>query len=186
MFYFRICHTIPLQSKYKSSYINDACWTRFLLLRHALARNFRCARVASCLVPILRRSPSIHERYDLDDSRDWLNSPTTSPPCQYTFKTIMAMHAEVQRLLVDSKACPVISSSTYVTWMTEQPAGCQMMDCDRDSVSFNFEEGKDTSYRNVFSRLLTLHEVSSLLQLVIYVLKYWFTVEQFRKYFVPI
>jgi len=72
----------------------------------------------------------------------------------------MAMHAEVQRLLVDSKACPV--------------------------VSFNFEEGKDTSYRNVFSRLLTLHEVSSLLQLVIYVLKYWFTVEQFRKYFVPI
>jgi hypothetical protein len=32
------------------------------------------------------------------------------------------------------------------------------MDCDQDSVSFNFTEGKDPSYPNVFSRPLTLQE----------------------------
>jgi hypothetical protein len=33
------------------------------------------------------------------------------------------------------------------------------MDCDQDSVSFNFKEGKDPSYPNVFSRPLTLEEI---------------------------
>jgi hypothetical protein len=33
------------------------------------------------------------------------------------------------------------------------------MDCDQDSVSFNFKEGKDPLYPNVFSRPLTLQEI---------------------------
>jgi len=33
------------------------------------------------------------------------------------------------------------------------------MDCDQNSVSFNFKEGEDPSYPNVFSRPLTLQEI---------------------------
>src|ERR1700691_1307033 len=43
--------------------------------------------------------------------------------------------------------------------MTGRPAGCRTMDCDRNSVSFNFKEGEDPSYPNVFSRPLTLQEI---------------------------
>jgi hypothetical protein len=43
--------------------------------------------------------------------------------------------------------------------MTGWPAGCQTMDCDWNSISFNFKEGKDSSYPNVFSRPLTLQEI---------------------------
>jgi hypothetical protein len=43
--------------------------------------------------------------------------------------------------------------------MTGRPAGRWIKDCDGDSVSFNFEEGKDPSYPNVFSRPLTLQEI---------------------------
>jgi hypothetical protein len=63
-----------------------------------------------------------------------------------------------QRLLVDSKVCPVMSSPTVVTSMNGWPAGCRTMDCDQDSASFNFTEGKGSSYPNVFSRPLTLQE----------------------------
>src|ERR1700679_3158483 len=43
--------------------------------------------------------------------------------------------------------------------MTGRPAGCRTMDCDWNSVSFNFKEGEDPSYPNVFSRPLTLQEI---------------------------
>jgi hypothetical protein len=33
------------------------------------------------------------------------------------------------------------------------------MDCVRNSISFNFKEGKDSLYPNVFSRPLTLQEI---------------------------
>jgi hypothetical protein len=33
------------------------------------------------------------------------------------------------------------------------------VDCDQNSVFFNFKEGKDPSYPNVFSRPLTLQEI---------------------------
>jgi hypothetical protein len=48
------------------------------------------------------------------------------------------------------------------------------MDCDRNSVSFNFKEGKDPSYPNVFSRPLTLQEID--LKMVSLVFEVWSSV----------
>ncbi|KIM75920.1 hypothetical protein PILCRDRAFT_91823 [Piloderma croceum F 1598] len=42
---------------------------------------------------------------------------------------------------------------------TGQDNCCQTMDCDWNSISFNFKEGKDPSYPNVFSRPLTLQGI---------------------------
>ena len=106
------------------------------------------------------------------------------PVCAPTFFRIMTAILQLRQAIlyiptvpisVQTDHCParnsicrnatpvVLDMSHYilfsVTEMNGRPPGCRTMGCDRNSASFNFPEGKDSSYPDVFSMPLTLlHE----------------------------